>query len=811
MVFLLLDAHSLIFRAYFAFIKNPLKNSRGQNTSGIFGFLNSLKKIKTRFSSNHIVLAFDAPGETFRDRLFKEYKATRPPAPRDIPFQIEKVKEISHYLGMKGFEIHGYEADDILATLTKRLKDYGEIYIVSSDKDLLQLISENVFIYDVFNDIVYDKEKVKEKFGVGPERIGEYLALCGDSIDNIPGVPGIGPHRAIEILKKYENLEQALKNEPRLSEHRDVLLLSKKLVELDTNVPIEIRVDELVAKNPDIDNLLKILSELEFLSLIKEFAPRLDTKDLNIKPSIVKEEIKNEVGIAFKGDRIFLSFKEGEIHIINIKDGEKILNDRNITKIGFDLKGICKSVSLNPPLFDVKIASWLIEPNVKNDRFEDISLKYLNCYVEPSPETVSNLSLKIYPVLKKKLEELNEFELYKKIEEPLIIVLAMMEKRGIKIDTIFLKELKKRIERDIGLIADECYKIAGCVFNINSPKQLSQILFERLKLTPLKKGKSHYSTDFEVLQQLSLKHELPRKILEYRELAKVSSTYIDPLIEMAKNSRIHTTFNQTGTATGRLSSSNPNLQNIPIRSYWGGELRKGFITEEGFLLVSADYSQIELRILAHITKDKNLIEAFNSGRDIHNHTASLIFNLPEDKVDDHKRRIAKVVNYGLIYGMSDYGLAQELGISREEATQFIQNYYTLYPGVEEWRQSAIRSAEEKGYTETIFGRKRPIPEINSSNFNLREYAKRLAINTPIQGTAADLIKMAMIEVEKRLNSKSFKSGLLLSIHDELLFEIEEERVEEAKEIIKDIMENVYKFEVPIEVDIGTGKNWAEVH
>ncbi len=758
-----------------------------------------------------MVLAFDAPGETFRDQIFKEYKATRPPAPRDIPFQIEKVKEISHYLGIKSFEVRGYEADDVLATLTNKLKGYGEVYIVSSDKDLMQLISDKIFIYDVFSDIVYDTEKVKEKFGVEPARIGEYLALCGDSIDNIPGVPGIGSHRALEILKKYPNLESAMEKESKLKEHRDVLILSKKLVELEMNAPIEIKPEDLVIKNSDTENLLKVLSELEFHSLIKEFAPRFDAKNFNKKTGISDTAIKKDVGIAFYEDKVFLSFNEGEIYITTLKDGEKIISDTGITKIGFDLKEMCKSMVLNPPLFDVKIISWLIEPNIKNDRFEDICLKYLHSYVESSPEAISNLSLKLYPILKKRLEELDEFILYKEIEEPLINVLVKMEMRGIGIDVNFLKELKKRLEKDIGLIADECYKSAGCVFNINSPKQLAEILFGRLKLPPVKKGKSHYSTDFEVLQQLSLKHELPRKILEYRELAKVSSTYIDPLIELARNNRIHTTFNQAGTATGRLSSSNPNLQNIPIRSYWGNELRKGFIARNGFLLISADYSQIELRILAHISKDKNLIDAFKSGRDIHNHTASLIFNIPEEKVNEHQRRIAKVVNYGLIYGMSDYGLAQELGISREEANQFIQSYYTLYPGVEEWRRTAIKSVEEKGYTETIFGRKRPVPEIHSENFNIKESAKRLAINTPIQGTAADLIKIAMIEVEKRLADAKFESGLVLSIHDELLFEIEEERVEEAKGIIRDVMENIHKFEVPIEVDIGTGKNWKEAH
>ncbi|MCX7995003.1 MAG: DNA polymerase I [candidate division WOR-3 bacterium] len=809
--FLLLDAHSLIFRAYFAFIKNPLRNSKGQNTSGIFGFLNSLKKIKSKFTTDCIALAFDAPGETFRDRAYKEYKATRPVPPRDIPFQIVRTKEIVNFLGIKIFEVPGYEADDILATLATRLQKHGEIYIVSSDKDLMQLISENVFIYDVFNDIVYDAEKVKEKFGIGPERIGEFLALCGDTIDNIPGVPGIGPHRALEILKKYPNLDEAIEKETKLKEHKDLILLSKKLVKLETDVPIEIKPEDLIIHNPDIENLLKILTELEFHSMIKEFAPKIDPRMIEKNRTLASKEIKDIVGIHIKQGEVFVSYKANEVSIIPQNQAMNILSDKTITKIGFDIKELLKICQVSPPFFDIKIAAWLIDPNIKHDRFEDICLKYLNSLIEPLPEIISNISFKLYPVLKKKLEELNEWELYLKIEEPLIPVLFRMEKRGIGIDIALLKELKNKIEKNAKHLADECYKIAGSVFNLNSPKQLADVLFGRLKLPPVKKGKSHFSTDAEVLQQLSLKHELPRKILEYRELAKITSTYIEPLIELAKSGRIHTTFNQTGTATGRLSSSNPNIQNIPIRSVWGNELRKAFVAKEGFLLISADYSQIELRILAHITGDKNLIDAFKSNRDIHNHTASLIFNTPEANVNDHQRRIAKVVNYGLIYGMSDYGLAQELGISKEEATQFIQTYYTLYPGVEEWRQSAIKNAQEKGYTETLFGRKRPVPEIGSDNYQLKEQAKRLAINTPIQGTAADLIKLAMIEVEKRLNEKGFSSGLLLSIHDELLFEIEEERISEAKKIISEAMTNIYEFSVPIEVNIGVGKNWAEVH
>ncbi|MEO0206930.1 MAG: DNA polymerase, partial [candidate division WOR-3 bacterium] len=596
-----------------------------------------------------------------------------------------------------------------------------------------------------------------------------------------------------------------------LAEHRETLLLSKRLVVLETKVPIEANSEQLKTRTVDAEGVLKVLSELEFHSFAKEFAEKFHTDKIIRKTEISSAEIKKYAGIHIDGDNVFLSFNENEVYITSMKHAFSIISKPDITKIGYDLKQAIKTGALKSPLFDLKIGAWLIDPNMKNNEFEDICLKYLNCYCEPTPEAISNLSLKLYPVLSKKLEELGEIDLYTKIEEPLIFVLAEMEKRGIGIDIGYLKELRKQIEKDITALADECYRIAGSVFNINSPKQLSHILFEKLKLTPLKKGKSHYSTDFEVLQQLSAKHELPRKILEYRELAKVSSTYIDPLIEFARNSRIHTTFNQTGTATGRLSSNNPNIQNIPIRSHLGNELRKGFVAQKGFLLISADYSQIELRILAHISKDTNLIEAFKTSRDIHNHTASLIFDTGEDNVDEQKRRIAKVVNYGLIYGMSDYGLAQELGISLEQAGQFIQSYYGLYPEVNRWRVSAISSVEQKGYTETLFGRKRPIPEINSDNHNLREFGKRLAINTPIQGTAADLIKLSMIEVEKRLSQAGFKSGLLLSIHDELLFEIEEERISEAGEIIKKAMENVCEFDVPIVVNINIGKNWAEAH
>ncbi|MGQ9465222.1 MAG: DNA polymerase I [bacterium] len=809
--FLLLDTHSLIFRAYFAFIKNPLKNSKGQNTSGIYGFLNTFKRIKAKFKSEYICLVFDAPGETFRDKLFKEYKATRPPAPRDIPFQVEKTKEIAKSLGIRIFEVPGFEADDVLATLARKLQNFGEVYIISSDKDLLQLINGNIYVYDAFNDIVFDRNRVIEKFNVLPQRIGDYLALCGDTIDNIPGVPGIGPQRAKEILNKYPNLQEALEKEPKLTRYRETLLLSKKLVELKINVPVDIQPEDLIPREPNSAELLTILSDLEFHSLIREFAKQTEPQITLTAIDVSELQVKDHIGIVFNNDKVYISVKDDEVSVTDLNHSLDIISNPKTTKIGYDLKDTIKAIPINSPIFDIKICSWLIDPNIKNDKFEDICLRYLNQVVEPKPEVIASISLKLYPIMKNRLEELGELDLYKNVEEPLIFVLAQMEKRGIGIDIPFLSDLKKQLNKRMVNLIEECYKIAGSRFNINSPKQLAQVLFERLKLPPVKMGKSHYSTNFEVLQQLSSKHELPRKIVEYRELAKILSTYIEPLMTLAKNNRVYTTFNQTGTVTGRLSSNNPNIQNIPIRSTLGNELRKAFIAQKGFLLISADYSQIELRILAHITKDKNLMDAFKSNRDIHNHTASMIFNKSEENISEHERRIAKVVNYGLIYGMSDYGLAQELGISREEANQFIQSYYTLYPGVEEWRTQAISNAEEKGYAETVFGRKRPIPEIKSENHNIKEAAKRFAINTPIQGTAADLIKLAMITAERKLNNLNFKRGLLLSIHDELLFEIEEERIAEAKEIIKEVMEQVCKFEVPIAVDINAGKNWAEAH
>ncbi len=810
--FVIIDAHSIIFRSYFAFIRNPLRNARGQNTSGIFGFMNMIQKIKKNLPSEYMGLAFDAPGETFRDRAYKEYKATRPPPPQDIPFQIEKVKKISDYLGIPKFEIDGYEADDVLATLAVRLRDKGAVYIATSDKDLLQMVDEDIYVYDAYGDIVYDRDRVFTKLGIAPEQVPVYLALIGDKIDNIPGVPGIGPKRAIEIIKKYPTFDQALNEEPRLKSHREKALLSWELIRLKTDVPMGIDLEALRISEPDMDKLMPLLIELEFHSLIREFSkakrPKLTVHELTDNKVFAGVEI---VGIAQDDDHVFISSSVNDVYHASVKQAAGFLCSKDTIKVGYDLKKIAHTIEISPPLFDLQIVSWLLDPNRKSYSFEDICLHNLQIYPEKTPGAVAVLGHRLEPILRKKLVETEMLDLYNDIEAPLIPVLASMEKRGIGLDVIYLQELDVDIEERLRESEKKIYRMTGHSFNINSPKQLSRVLFEELNLKPAKRGKTHYSTDYEVLTQLSLSHEVPKEILRFRELAKIKSTYIEPLIMLSKEGRIHTTFNQASTATGRLSSSNPNMQNIPIRSELGRKMRKGFVAGDGYRIVSGDYSQIELRLLAHFSKDKNLCKAFDRGDDIHRHTASVVFNTPEEEVDEKQRRMAKVVNYGLIYGMSDYGLAQRFDIAHEEAAQFIQSYYDLYPDVAAWREQAVKSAEERGYAETLFKRRRPLTDLHSANHTLREFSKRAAINTPIQGTAADLIKIAMIDVENRLIAGKFKRGLLLSIHDELLFEIEDERIDEAIEIITKSMEKVIDINVPIQISIGVGQNWDEAH
>jgi DNA polymerase-1 len=808
--FVLIDAHSIIYRSYYAFINNPLKNSKGVTTSGIFGFLNTLEKIKENIGSEYMGLAYDAPGKTFRDEVFEEYKATRPPAPEDLPYQVDKVKEICQLLGIPGFELEGYEADDLLATFAVQLRNKGDVYIVTSDKDLMQTVGKTVFVYDAYKNLVYDKKEVVKKFGVPPERVGDYLALTGDTIDNIPGVPGIGPKRAVEILKKYKQFDQIVSNEKRVAGHEEQALLSRKLVELEYKVPIDIEPQNLSVQEPDIDKLMPVLLDLELHSYIKIISQK-KLAEITATPVVDATTITlgDAAGIVYSDDTVHLCTDIDAVYELSSDNARQLFKNKHVMKIGYALKESVKKHELLSPLFDVLIAAWLMDPNKRSYKLEDIILHNLNEYTRATPANTVHCLYRLYPKMTEALG--SQLDVYDKIEEPLIRVLANMELRGIKIDLEYFKTLDTEFSAVITDIERDIHAQAGKPFNINSPKQLAGVLFDDLGLKPIKRGKSHFSTSVDVLQQLRKHHSLPEKILKYREYSKIKSTYIQPLMAQQKNSRIHTTFHQASTATGRLSSSNPNVQNIPIRTEIGRQIRKGFIADKGFSFVSADYSQIELRLLAHIAQDKVLIQAFKENRDIHRHTASRVFNTSEDKVDDTKRRMAKVVNYGLIYGMSDYGLAQGLDIPHEEATAFIQSYYDLYSGVAEWREKVIAAAKENGYSETLLGRRRPLPDIHARNRAIREFSKRAAINTPIQGTAADLIKLAMISVEKQLSKAGFKQGLLLSIHDELVFEIEDTRLEEAKNIIRDCMENALSLTVPIAVTIGSGANWDKAH
>lgn len=820
--FVLIDGHSIIYRSYFAFVKNPLKNSKGKITSGIFGFLNTLEKIKQTIGSEYITLVLDAPGKTFRYEIYEEYKATRPPTPPDIPFQVEKVKEICQHLGITSFEIEGYEADDVLATLAVSLQKKGSVYVVTSDKDLFQLVNDRIFIYDAYKNLILDRSQVFKKFRVAPERIADYLALTGDASDNVPGVPGIGPKRAVEIIKKYKEFQDAVDQDARILPHRKQALLSHQLVVLRYNVPMEIKPSALRVKASDIEKLMPILLDLELHSYIKTLAQTTDS-DLTNKPhrrspiqpckhtnDLTKIKPVEVIGVFSEvDDEIIICTDDQTVFQTTLHAAEPLLQNEKITKVGYNLKDFIKKTAIAHPFFDINVAAWLIDPNKRSQKLEDLALRYLNECTAMTPLHAAKHLYKLYPILKEQLKK--QYDLYRKIEEPLIDVLGNMEKRGIRIDLDYFTPLSKEFGTELAHIEKRVYRLAKMPFNINSPKQLAKILFEDLKLKPIKRGKSHHSTSIRVLQQLKDVHPLPNEIIKFRSYAKIKSTFIDPMIVAAKHGRIHTTFNQTGTSTGRLSSSNPNIQNIPIRTDIGRRIRRGFIANPGFSLISADYSQIELRILAHISNDRNLISAFEQDIDIHRHTAALIYGLSEDDIDDNKRRTAKVVNYGLIYGMSDFGLVQRLNIPYEEASQFIESYYNLYPEVEKWRKETILNTENCGYTETLLGRTRPLPDIHSRNHGLREFSKRAAINTPIQGTAADLIKLAMIGVENRLLEEKFNHGLLLSIHDELVFEIEDERLDEAQMIIKDCMEHALTLNVPIKIDLGIGKNWDEAH
>ena len=872
----LIDGNFFCYRAFYA-IKS-LATSRGEPTNAVYGFIAMLRKLIKTERPDYLGVAFDLKGPTFRHKKFKEYKIHRKPMPDEMVTQMPVIKEVVSAYNIPIFEKEGYEADDVLATIARKLADEKlDVYIVTGDKDALQLVCPHIKVYSTHKEgLIYDEEKVKTRYGVEPGKIVDLLALMGDSSDNISGVPGFGEKTAVSLMKDFKSLEEILAEPEKIKqeakkklivEHADKARLSKELATLDDKVPIEIELESMRLKAPDPASLYEIFKRLEFKNLIKEYAPastlesdyhlidnsaglegllkKLKSQDifaLDFETTGPDPMTARPIGISF-------SFKEGEAFYVDFKsEGSRILNslkglleDSKIKKVGQNIKYeyiilANQGIELKGIYFDTMIASYLLNPSKLNHNLDDISMEYLNYKMIPLSELLgtgkkkitldqvevrrvceyscedADVTFRLMRIFEDLLKEKGLYNLFRNVEMPLVEVLAEMEIAGVALDSEFLYDMSQKIEKRLEGITGEIYEMAGGEFNIKSHQQLSHVLFEKLGLPVIKRTKTGISTDEEVLRRLEHINPIIGLILEHRTLSKLKSTYIDALPAMInkKTGRVHTSFNQTVTATGRLSSSNPNLQNIPIRTDMGREIRKAFTPlKKGDVLISADYSQIELRIMAHFSHEKNLINAFKKGHDIHTFTAARIFGIKESDVTKVMRSQAKTVNFGIIYGMSPYGLARDLRIDVSEAESFIENYFERYPDVKKYLESQRDMARRKGYVITILNRRRYLPEINSPNVNIRQFAERAAINTPIQGSAADLIKVAMLNIAGIIKERKLESKMILQVHDELLFEAKKSEAEELKKIIKDEMENVFKLKVPITVHLGEGANWLE--
>lgn len=884
----LIDASSYIYRAYHAI--RGLTNSQGFPTNAIFGFTRMLIKLIEDRKPEYLVMLFDSKGPTFRHKIFENYKANRPPMPDDLLLQIPYIKEVTQGLNLPQLELEGYEADDLIGTLATKAEEAGfSVVMVTGDKDFTQLVTDNIQIWDPMKEKTTTIESIRESYGLEPEQITDVMGLSGDSSDNIPGVPGIGPKTAISLIQTYgsiDNLYQKIdkitqkKQKENLIKFKDQAYLSRQLVKIDMQAPVEFNPEKFKPGEHDNEKLSKLFKILEFRQLQQNFPVRSNLDKKKYQGVLNLTDLKHLVALLKKSNRFSIdtettsqdpmkaklvglsfSMRPGEAFYIpfgHIKDNSSdyskpefilnqlrpVLENPDIKKIGQNIKYdwlvlARHGISLQGVSFDTMIASYLINPSKRAHNLDQIALDFLDhktiSYKEitgkgknaigfeqvPLDKAIpyacedADITLMVADILKPRLEELGVMELFEKVELPLIPVLMRMEQKGIFVDTKRLQTLSKSFGHQLDRLEEEIYLLAGEKFNINSSQQLGYILFEKLNLPVQKKTKKRtgYSTDFSVLSTLSGIHELPAHILRHRTLSKLKSTYIDALMDLVhpETGRIHTSYNQTVTATGRLSSSEPNLQNIPIRTEEGKEIRSAFIPQKGWLLMSADYSQIELRILAHYSNDEILVDAFRKDEDVHSRTASEIFNVFPGMMDSELRRQAKVINFGIIYGMGPFRLSNELGISQKMAKTYINNYFSRYRGVKKFIDQTVQNARETGKTSTLLGRIRLLPEIQSTNKIISQAAERAAINTPIQGTAADLIKVAMINVDKALNEKGLETSMLLTVHDELVFEVPPGEIHQATQLIKDIMENVWQLNVPLKVNIQTGKNWAEAH
>ncbi|WP_396276445.1 DNA polymerase I [Haloimpatiens lingqiaonensis] len=858
---LILDGNSLMFRSFYALPE--LTNAEGIHTNAIYGFLSMLFKMKEEIKPDYIVCAFDKKAPTFRHKEYSEYKAGRKKMPPELSEQMPIIKEVLNKLAIDIFEIEGFEADDLIGTLSVFSEGKGiEVYIVTGDRDALQLATDNVKVIinkkGMTQTEVYDEKRMIEELGVTPKQFIDVKGLMGDTSDNIPGVPGVGEKTAYKLIKEYGSIENVLMNienisgkklKENLTNFSEQAIFSKKLATIITEVPIEIDMDSIRSKeNFDIEGLRTLFIKLQFKSFLDKL-PRGHEEEIqcNYKEIADVEELKKFYKL-FK-ETIFVLFKiENEtvyskcnlkdiyIHCNNenffipvdklmelnrektieiLKDIMENLNIKKIShgvksaytalrKLGIELKGLAS---------DTEIQAYLIDSSKGEYKLEDILEQYLFKSVkgEEIEDNIKKVILleKLNDVFHEKIEELNMNELLYKVEQPLIEVLASMETLGFKVNREILNGLGEKFSLEIDELKRDIYELSQEEFNINSPKQLGKILFEKLDLPVVKKTKTGYSTNAEVLEKLLDKHPIIEKIMNYRQITKLYSTYVEGLKNVIdEDGKIHSSFNQTVTTTGRLSSTEPNLQNIPIKYEMGREIRKVFVPEnEECVILSADYSQIELRVLAHIAGDENMINAFKHHSDIHTKTASEVFGVPIDQVTSLMRSRAKAVNFGIVYGISDFSLSQDIKVSKKEAKQYIDTYFERYPKVKEYLDNIIEKGKENSYVETILNRRRFIPEINSSNKIVKSFGERLAMNTPIQGSAADIIKMAMVNVYKKLNEKALKSSLILQVHDELILNVYKDELEQVKSMIKDEMENVVKLSVPLEVDINVGENW----
>ena len=902
----LIDTMGFIFRAYHAMERmgRPMSTKTGIPTSATYVFVNMLRKLRADFSPHYLAAVFDVSAPTFRDKQaaaitstrkfdsktqayvdvpYEGYKANRKAMPEDLAQQIPYIRRALGAYQIPILEVSGFEADDVIGTLARKAVDAGyTVFIVSSDKDMMQLVNQHVCVLNPPKDnLICDAAKVEEILGVPPEKVVDVMALRGDSIDNIPSAPGIGDKGSVQLIQQFGSVEAALDRAAEverktyresLQNNRDAILISKQLVTIDKNVAVDFDPEKMRAQDPDAPAARALFTELEFTTLVQDFLSESielgatdyrEAKAAADVEAVIAEAKKSRTPIAIAlessaaasiapaeseaaeeqeseqlslaatpvsdappaiSHRVAISAEAGKALTVEL-DSEaavplkRALTDESLTKSTHDLKSAMhvlaqQNIALAGVQHDSLLYAYLLDPTYSTYGLAETAFRKFNLKLGPSLTEAADVTLRLAEKLRHEVEQAGLLKVYDDIDLPLVPVLARMEDAGVKLDCDVLAEMSQRLEFDINAKAREVYDKSGFEFNINSPKQLGDVLFNKLNLPkPMKYGKGKtISTAVDVLEGLASEHEVPRMVLDYRQLSKLKSTYVDALPALLNSctKRLHTTFNMAGSATGRLSSVNPNLQNIPIRTELGREIRAAFVAEPGHVLLKADYSQIELRLLAHFSGDKLLVEAYRAGEDIHTLTASQVFGVPPLMVNAEHRRRAKAVNFGIVYGLSPFGLSQQIGIDTKEAKLFIDAYFEKYSGVREFIDRTLDQARRDQKVSTLFGRVRPIPDIHSKNFNLRGFAERTAVNTPLQGTAADLIKLAMIRIDAELRERKLRSRMLLQVHDELVFEVPEQEVDTIKQVVVQQMEQVHELKVPLKVDVGIGPNWRDL-